>query len=379
MNRFSLFYPLFLIVNSFFISTVYAVSYTYDNLNRLIAVHYDSGQSIFYQYDAAGNILSVDNDIPAYSVSGYVFDTAGKPLAEVTVQIDEHLTTSDATGFWHLESLSVGEYPVQANKTGHFFAPTAVTIGGHNAVIELNINEIMINPAKCQLYAVHDQGLNHSQFFTVTLDAHQVNNLGPLYKGYDIEALAIHPQTDMIYAASGNDVSVDNLPGHLYQVDGQSGDLFPIGSTGFEEIGDLAFGPDGSLWGWAKHEGLIAIDLETAAGTLILPAHPDVLLEGLTLSQGAGTVFYGSANTDLWRYDLDNDLLEIVCSDLAGETEALEMLVGDILLLGMHRDQALTLHALNPTECAIMADAAIPTDRFDDVEGIALPINACLQ
>jgi len=43
----------------------------------------------------------------------------------------------------------------------------------------------------------------------------------------------------------------------------------------------------------------------------------------------------------------------------------------------MHRDQTLTLHALNPTECAIMADAAIPTDRFDDVEGIALPINAC--
>ncbi|MDY6991327.1 MAG: carboxypeptidase regulatory-like domain-containing protein [Pseudomonadota bacterium] len=312
-----------------------------------------------------------------YAAYGTIRDQSGNPIPGVQVQVGDNTTTTDESGYWAIVGLVAGQYPVGATKDGYkFLSQTCTVDNDENCNVNIADSDDIL-PASCQLYAVHDQGLNRSQFFTVTLDAHQVNNLGPIYKGYDIEALAIHPQNDMIYAASGNDVSVDNLPGHLYQVDGQSGDLFPIGSTGFEEIGDLAFGPDGSLWGWAKHEGLIAIDLETAAGTLILPAHPDVLLEGLTLSQGAGTVFYGSANTDLWRYDLDNDLLEIVCSNLAGETEALEMLIGDVLLLGMHRDQALTLHALNPTECAIMADAAIPTDRFDDVEGIALPINAC--
>ncbi|RKZ50698.1 MAG: hypothetical protein DRR08_30025, partial [Candidatus Parabeggiatoa sp. nov. 2] len=83
------------------------------------------------------------------------------------------------------------------------------------------------------------------------------------YKRHDIEALAIHPKTDMIYAASGNDIADGNLNGHLYQIDGQTGELYPVGSTGFEEIGDLTFSQDGTLWAWAKGDGLITIDITT--------------------------------------------------------------------------------------------------------------------
>jgi len=35
------------------------VSYEYDVLGRLVAVRYDTGRSILYTYDAAGNVLSV--------------------------------------------------------------------------------------------------------------------------------------------------------------------------------------------------------------------------------------------------------------------------------------------------------------------------------
>ncbi len=46
-------------------STTYAAKYEYDDLNRLVRVAYNSGQFIEYDYDNAGNILSIDtNEIP---------------------------------------------------------------------------------------------------------------------------------------------------------------------------------------------------------------------------------------------------------------------------------------------------------------------------
>lgn len=35
------------------------VAYTYDDLNRLTKVQYQNGSAIFYEYDAAGNITSI--------------------------------------------------------------------------------------------------------------------------------------------------------------------------------------------------------------------------------------------------------------------------------------------------------------------------------
>jgi len=36
----------------------YAVDYTYDELHRLVKAQYESGQTIHYEYDAGGNLLS---------------------------------------------------------------------------------------------------------------------------------------------------------------------------------------------------------------------------------------------------------------------------------------------------------------------------------
>lgn len=48
-----------LILMAGFACQAFAISYTYDKLNRLTSVVYDNGQSIDYVYDAAGNMLSV--------------------------------------------------------------------------------------------------------------------------------------------------------------------------------------------------------------------------------------------------------------------------------------------------------------------------------
>ncbi len=43
----------------FSVSTAcYAVDYTYDELHRLVKAEYESGQTIYYAYDAGGNLLS---------------------------------------------------------------------------------------------------------------------------------------------------------------------------------------------------------------------------------------------------------------------------------------------------------------------------------
>jgi hypothetical protein len=229
-------------------------------------------------------------------------------------------------------------------------------------------------PASCQLYAVHDEGLNQSQFFTVDLTNHQVNPLGTPYPGYDIEGLAIHPQTDQIYASSGNRVAPYRAKGHLYLVDGQTGQLFAIGSTGFEEVDSLAFDDTGTLWGWAKGAGLITIDTNTGEGHLELPSL--IKVEDLTISNHTDPpLFYGAVQTDLWQYPP----LEIICAGkLPHETEALEMLPDNRLLFGTHQDPTFSIHLLDLASCSVITDADIVTP-FNDIEGIALPQNACID
>ncbi|MCV6638803.1 leucine-rich repeat domain-containing protein, partial [Candidatus Albibeggiatoa sp. nov. NOAA] len=180
------------------------------------------------------------------------------------------------------------------------------------------------NEIACQLYVVHDDKLNDSQFFTVNLNDLSTTELGSLYTGYDIESLAIHPQTNKLYAAAGDDATTGEA-GYLYEVNPDTGELTSIGDTQFAEIEDLAFSPDGTLYAWAKGQGLITIDVVSGQGALVLAS--TVALEGLTLSKQADTtIFYGGANGELWQYDLDANKLEVVCTDLQGEIEALEMM-----------------------------------------------------
>jgi hypothetical protein len=227
----------------------------------------------------------------------------------------------------------------------------------------------------CQLYGVHDEGLNNSQFFTISPDTFEVKALGEMYKAHDIEALDIHPQTGDLFAASGKDT---NKPAHLYKVDKDSGELTDIGTTGLKEIDGLSFHPDGTLWGWSTGDGLVTIDTVTGKANLEVSYSSEV--EDLTWNN-AGTILYGVGNivdgssdagTKLLSYD--GTTLTTVCEELTQslEIEALDTLPDDTLIFGLHGKNNLPVGVIDVQTCKIVAEQEISTG-YNDVEGIAWP------
>jgi PKD repeat protein len=311
-----------------------------------------------------------------YVISDYLFDNLANPVAGVQVHIGDQMATTDANGHWKVK-VPEGEYTMTVSKEGKTVFTVPCKIGAENScsLNFVNLDVAMAAPASCQIYAVNDKGVNNSQIFTVNLDDFSITELGQ-YPKHDLEALDIDPRTDIIYLASGDNAS-PSKKGHLYVLDGETGELFPVGSTGFKEIEDLAFSSDGTLWAWAKGDGMISIDLVTGVGTLQIDY--DAKVEGLTLSQSQSNTFYGSVGKQLWVYDQAANQLQVACDNLPGETEALEMLPDGLLLMGIHKDKSSSLHAFDVNNCKIVPDINIPTHPFDDVEGIALPVEACAK
>jgi len=236
---------------------------------------------------------------------------------------------------------------------------------------------VKVAPASCQFYAVHDQGKNHSQFIRFNVDSRlenfTVHKLGTLHRGYDIESLAIHPLTKTIYVASGDSAGLGKPTGYLYRVDAETGAIVPVGATGFEDVASLTFASDGTLWGWAKGKGLIKIDPTSGKGSLKLAS--DVLVEDLTLAKSEEMVFYGAVDTELWRAKPATNTFEMLCDNLPGETESLEMISDTRLLLGIHDGESLQVFDIE--SCKIIDVVNIPTAKFNDIEGIGVLATDC--
>jgi murein DD-endopeptidase MepM/ murein hydrolase activator NlpD len=224
----------------------------------------------------------------------------------------------------------------------------------------------------CQLYAVQNNCLNNkSQFFTVNPQTLETKALGEGSPSHDIKSLDAHPDTEVIYAASGNDT--DN-PGHLYIVNVQTGTLTNLGDTGFADIDEISFRADGTLWAWAKGDGLISIDPKKGPnGTLEFPAN--VKVDGLTWNND-GTLLYVAQKTNLWVFD--GKTVEKAC-DLSGPTPALEMLPNDILLIGVHGNKNVLKFKLMDLEtCMLLQEIDVFTE-YNEIEGIAWPAKACAK
>ncbi|OQY55158.1 MAG: hypothetical protein DRR08_11845 [Candidatus Parabeggiatoa sp. nov. 2] len=326
---------------------------------------YVSGKSLF---------LNV-SPITYYFVEGYLYNKYGHTIPDAPVEVAGHTAVTDENGYYKINELRAGNYTLTASKDGYNFTPIEITVGEN----ETNtISLISDDPTPCLLYAVHDEGKKHSQFFTVNpFNAFEVKLLGSLYKGYDIEALDIHPTNNQLFAAAGDD---GLQPGHLYKVNSWNGQMSHVGDTNFHEINGLSFTQEGTLWGWAEGEGLIQIDTETGNGTLEIAY--DGPVEDITWDN-EGLILYGVENNTLLAYNPQAIVLtKLNCTLPDGEVEALEMLPDGRLLFSLHDDETLSIHALEIDSCDrldMAIDVTLNEIKLNDVEGIAWPIEACIR
>jgi hypothetical protein len=219
------------------------------------------------------------------------------------------------------------------------------------------------------VYAIHDQDRSDTRLFSYNLNDGTFNPLGPLYPLRDLEGLDIHPYTQKLYASSGQGQS------RLYQVDGYTGTLTPLGDIGFKEVEALSFHPNGQLWGWSR-QGLVNIDTATGIGQLVY-ADDSTAIEGLAWDN-LGRLLYGTAyqnpHSALWAYDGHG--LTIACDNLPGEVEGLEMRPDNHLVFGIHDDNALSFYVYDISRCQTVAGAQIQTP-YNDIEAIAWPSANC--
>ena len=284
---------------------------------------------------------------------------------------DDNLTL--AVGENHSQTIT---HYTQQLPVGYYACVLQAYIDGQWQVLDFktfNLHSVLSSECST-VYAVHDQKREDSQIFTYDLNQDLIQPLGPLYLGYDLEGLDVHPYTHQIFASAGKENA------HLYQVDGYTGDLTPLGITGFDDIVALSFDATGTLWGWSK-QGLIRLSLDTGKGQLILPDQHTLEVEGLAWNN-AGTLLYGAAmsasdqNSALWVYNPQQNTLEQRCANLPGEVESLEILPDDRLAFGIHDDKQLSFHIYDADACQTINHAKMRIP-FNDVEAIAWPTANC--
>ena len=298
----------------------------------------------------------------------------GLPVQSLLVNLETQTTVASQTTALDLAPTASNSqaltYHTLALPAGHYACVLQAELQGEWQTLDFkafNLHDIFSSECST-VYAIHDQDQSDTQLFTYDLNHAHLGALGPLYLGYDLEGLDIHPYSHELYASSGK------VGSRLYQVDGYSGNLTPIGDIGFHHVNALSFHPNGELWGWSN-QGLIQIDINTGTGKLVLAKKLNI--QAIAWNN-AGTLLYGTAydgsHSSLWVYD--GLSLSIACDKLPGEVEGLEMHPDNRLMFGLHDDKALSFHVFDVNQCQVVVDTQITTP-YNDIEAIAWPSANC--
>jgi Leucine-rich repeat (LRR) protein len=225
----------------------------------------------------------------------------------------------------------------------------------------------------CLVYAVHDEGLNNSQLLTINPDnGFEVNALGEVHAGYDIEGMDIHPQTEELYVSSGDDPADGLAHGYLYKANKNTGTLTEVCSTGLGEVSAMSFHPQTyQLWVWADGEGLFTIDINQINNGVCekteIFSYP-AKVEGIAWGN-EGKRLYGVSNTVLYEYE--DGAVEQVCDDFSSEVEALSMLADGTLLFALHDASDTRIHSFDIENCLAKQNAPVQVETlYTDIEGI---------
>ena len=245
-----------------------------------------------------------------------------------------------------------------------------------NNVTETNSQADDDNNNTCLIYALQDEGLNNSQFFTVDPQNNfTVTPLGNSHPEYDIEDIDILSTTTEIYASSGDNPQANHEKGYLYQVNKDNGELIPVCSTGLGKVSAISFYPHTqNLWLWAGGKGLFVIDLKEINQGVCYPKeifHYSAQVEGITWDV-EGKTLYGANGNTLYKYIHDTGTVETACDGFPSGVEALEMLADGSLLFALHSAKDTSIHSFDVNTCSVIDKANFPIEtHYNDIEGIA--------
>jgi hypothetical protein len=252
-------------------------------------------------------------------------------------------------------------------------------------------------PPACIVYAVHDARISDTQLIKIDLSGGldgDMQPLGPLHQGYDIEGLALHPtDPNLLYGTAGNLGKVNNQRqgGYLYTINRQTGAVSVVGPTGLNKVSALALNPkDKTLWGWGKNEtqnsakkwnGIIKIDPQTGHGEMIKQFNSPTM-EGLAWD-AQGNKLYAATGTNLWIYDPKSQEIQLACHEVTneGRIEGLDMQPNGSLLIGVDYDKPTqtTIFAYDPQTCQRVEQATRTFwgTYYDDLESFVWPSGEC--
>ncbi|MEK8019385.1 MAG: XDD3 family exosortase-dependent surface protein, partial [Candidatus Parabeggiatoa sp.] len=234
-------------------------------------------------------------------------------------------------------------------------------------------------------------GLSDTQI--VTIGSSGVERLDPdgFHPGLDIEGLDVSTQGE-VYASSGDD---GDLPGHLYQIDHETGTVYGIGDICFDfrgqlvcgtEVSAISFNPtDNSLWGWSEECGLVQINMANPRQSDLIFSHAtddfvaclsddnrvrraySSYVEDMTWNNN-GSLLYYADRSKVFSYDPATENVTKV-AEVGGNVEAIEMLpeFDDKLLLNRHNSPTLTV--LDLTDGTSYPSHAT-VGEFNDIEAI---------
>lgn len=120
-------YIINLLLLLYFSPSTFAITYTYDNLDRLTTATYQNGDMLNYSYDQAGNVIKVALKTTT-KVTGTVLDETKQPIVGATVQIGGSTTTTDSTGQFAFTDLADDTYQVIVSHNGYTTTPLTFII-----------------------------------------------------------------------------------------------------------------------------------------------------------------------------------------------------------------------------------------------------------
>jgi hypothetical protein len=348
--------------------------------------------------DAETQKLDSDTEEPAADSSKNtpaINDNEGDALA-ATSQAD---TSENAES----ENAESDENPKSAADSSKNTPAVAVNDHEEDTLADTSKNEVNEKSVVCPIYAVHDEGESDSQFLIIEKPYWEkgVREFGPLYKGYNIEALEMDPSASdcQLYAISNRTHKSKKTDGHLYKVDCKTGKLELVGDTGFSGITALTFYPlnggipqlDGMLLGvstlGAKEGpekgigGLVKIDPKTGDTELLFPVPKEVKIASLAWSSDGMVLYATEKNNNLWAINFLNKTLEIECRNFS-EIEGLETLKDGKLLFAIPKADYLWFVSYDPEintdpdNCMLgITEYFAKTEQPYDVESIAWPLS----